>query len=195
MAEAHSRGLLEQLRVLVEPGLELRVGRPMRRRHVLGEELHLLRHAAADDLVVLVEPQREPLAIKNLLLDLGLDQPVELRWCRLAAPLGLEHRREPGQLIEGQDDLPRWRRPGRSRRRRRLGLLGRRVRRTRRLEDTVGAEQEGADQEELNQRFTQQSRQRHPHASDRRGQAAGYPIAQKMADSRRTGMLPPSLEP
>ena len=107
MAEAQSRGLLEQLRVLVEPGLELRVGRPMRRRDVLGEELHLLRHAAADDLVVLVEPQREPLAIKNLFLDLGVDQPVELLRRRLAAPLGLEHRREPRKLIEGQHDLSR----------------------------------------------------------------------------------------
>ena len=95
----------------------------MRRRDVLGEELHLLRHAAADDLVVLVEPQREPLAIKNLLLHLGVDQAVELLRRRLAAPLGLEHRREARELIEGQYDLPRRRRSGRSRRRRRLGLL------------------------------------------------------------------------
>ena len=61
------------------------------------------------------------------------------------APLGLENRRKPRELIQGQHDLPRRRGAGRSRRFRRLGLLERRVRRTGRQEGAEGAEQDGAE--------------------------------------------------
>ena len=68
MAKAHPAGLCELGVVLFEPAPELRRVRLARGGHVLGEELQLLRHAALDDGVVLVEPHRQRLAVENLFL-------------------------------------------------------------------------------------------------------------------------------
>ena len=131
----------------------------MRGGDVLSEELHLLRHAAPDDLVVLVEPHRDRFAIEDFLLDVVLDLPVELLRRRLAAPLRLEHSREPRQLIEGQNDLSRRRRARGGRLSRRLDWLRCRARRN----EMIRPEQDGADRQKLNQRLTQHSRQHYLH--------------------------------
>ncbi len=77
-----------------------------RGRDVLGDELHLLRHAALHDGVVLVEAHREALAIQDLLLHLGLDHAAELRRGRVALPLRLEQHRELCKVVDRQLDLP-----------------------------------------------------------------------------------------
>ena len=46
------------------------------RGDVCGEELHLLHHAALDDLVVAVQPQRQAFAIQDFLLYLLFDQAL-----------------------------------------------------------------------------------------------------------------------
>lgn len=46
--------------------------------HVLGEKLHLLRHAAPDNLIIAIEPHAKGLAIEDLLADVGLDHRVQL---------------------------------------------------------------------------------------------------------------------
>jgi hypothetical protein len=107
MAEADPRRLLELVSVLLVPGLEFFGRRLARRRDILGEELHLLRHAALHDRVLLVETHRESFAVQNLLLHLALDQPAQLLRRRLAAPLRLEHDCELRELVEGQLDLLR----------------------------------------------------------------------------------------
>ena len=108
--------------------------------HVLGQELHLLRHAALDDLVVLVEAHRERLAVEDLLLDLVLDHAREFLRRRRAAPLRLVQQGELGDLVDRQPDL-----------------LRRRGRRASGLRDAVEAEQNRADQQEVDERFTQQA--------------------------------------
>jgi hypothetical protein len=89
MPEGEPGRLREFRAVLLEPCLELGRRRLARGGHVLGQELHLLRHAALDDLVVLVEAHRDRLAVEDLLLDLVLDQALELLRRRRAAPLRL----------------------------------------------------------------------------------------------------------
>ena len=42
--------------------------------HILGEKLHLLRHAALHDGVVLVQAERQRLAVEDLLADLALHE-------------------------------------------------------------------------------------------------------------------------
>ena len=89
--------------------LELGRRRLARGGNVLGQELHLLRHAALDDLVVLVEAHRERLAVEDLLLDLVLDHARELLRRRRAPPLRLVQQGELGDLVERQPDLLRRR--------------------------------------------------------------------------------------
>ena len=110
---------------------------------VLGQELHLLRHAALDDRVVLVEAHRQRLAVEDFLLHAILDQSPELFGSRLAPPLRLEHERELAELLDRQPNL--LRRHGR-------------VAST--LRELPGAEQHGAQQQEVDQRLAQQSSQR-----------------------------------
>ena len=74
--EAQARRLRELGAVLLEPALELGRRRLARSGHVLGQELHFLRHAALDDLVVLVEAHCKRLAVKNFLLNLVLDEAL-----------------------------------------------------------------------------------------------------------------------
>ncbi len=57
------------------------------RGEILGEEIHLLRHAAFDDRVVLVEAHGQRLAIEHLFADLRLEQALELRRRRLRQSL------------------------------------------------------------------------------------------------------------
>ena len=67
----------EPLRVGREVGRELLLGR-LRGSHVLGDELHLLPQAAADDDVVAVEARRPAFAIEDLVADVILDQALQL---------------------------------------------------------------------------------------------------------------------
>ena len=69
--------------MLVEPRLELRVGRRGLDGRVLDEELELLPQTPPDDRVVAVEAQREGLARSDLLPDVVVDQALQLlcgRW-------------------------------------------------------------------------------------------------------------------
>ena len=111
LAEGHPARKRERLAAAFEPRLELGAGRLVRSGHVLGKELHLLRHATPDDRVVLVEPECQRLAVQHLLLHLVLDQMPELLRRRRPVPLRLEVRLQLEQLVEGQDDLPRLRAP------------------------------------------------------------------------------------
>ena len=65
---------------------QLRVGGWRQGHQVLGEELQLLRQAATDDLVVLVQPHGQGFAIEDGLADVLLDETVELFGCRRPAP-------------------------------------------------------------------------------------------------------------
>jgi len=65
---------------------EILVGRCLERAAASSEtELQLLPQAATDDRVVAVEPEREGLAVENLLTHEVLDQAVELLLGRAAA--------------------------------------------------------------------------------------------------------------
>ena len=81
------------LRVLREPAPQLVVRRLAQRRCVLHDELHLLRQAALDDGVVLVEAQRHRLAGENLLADLAVEEIAHL--LRRGRALPLRHPGEP----------------------------------------------------------------------------------------------------
>ena len=116
------------------------VRRLARCRHVLGQELHLLRHAALDDLVVLVQAHRQRLAVQDFLLDLVLDQTLQLLRRRRATPLRLVQQGQLRDFVERQTDLLRRRGRGPPRR-----------------HEAVETEHKRADQQEVNQRFTQQA--------------------------------------
>ena len=115
----------------------------VRSADILRQELHLLRHTALDDRVVLVEAHRQRFAIEDLFLHPILDQSAELLRRRLAAPLRPEDESELRQLIDREPDLLR-------RRERACPALGK----------LPGAEQHGAQQQEVNQRLAQQASQR-----------------------------------
>ena len=91
MTKRHQARQCETLRVLLEPVPKLVLGRFAQRRHVIHDELHLLRQAALDDGVVLVEAERHRLAGKNLLADLAIEEVTHLIRRGRAAPL-----RHPG---------------------------------------------------------------------------------------------------
>ena len=74
---------------------------------ILRQELHLLRHAALDDGVVLVEPHRQRLAIENVLANLVLHHRLKLGRGRRTMPLRLEIDLHLAQLIHAHDDLLR----------------------------------------------------------------------------------------
>ncbi len=75
-------GLLIALLVLLEVGVQILFAGRGQRHQVLGEKLQLLRQAAADNLVVLVEPHGQRFAIEHGLTDVLLHQAIELcsRW-------------------------------------------------------------------------------------------------------------------
>ena len=61
---------------------------------LLGEELYFLRHAAPDDLVVLVEAELQRFAIEDFFADPILDQDAAFVRRRFAPPLRPEHQNE-----------------------------------------------------------------------------------------------------
>ena len=156
VTEADPRRLLELVPVLLVPARKLGGRRFVRRSDVLGDELHLLRHPALDDGVVLVEAHRQPFAIEDLLLDPVLDQPAELLGRRLAPPLRLERERQLREFIDRQLDLLR-----------RLDAAAPSLRV--RIDD----EQNGPEQQEVNERLAQPSfHRRHAFGAMREGRIA-----------------------
>src|SRR4030095_12259748 len=140
MTEAPLRRLRDGRAVLLVPGPELRGGGLARGGHVLGQELHLLRHAAPNDLVVLVEAHRQRLAVEDLALDLVLDDPVEFLRRGLAPPLRLEDEDELAEIVVRPRAPPG--RPGTSASCRR---------------EAVNGEQQATNQKEMNQGLVQQA--------------------------------------
>ena len=72
-------------RIGCEIGRELFIAR-LCGSHVLGEEFHLLPHAAANDEVVAVEAGRPAFAIENLVADVILDEALQFLLGRRAPP-------------------------------------------------------------------------------------------------------------
>ena len=79
----------EPFRIGREIGRELLVAR-LCGSHVLGEEFHLLPHAAANDDVVAVEARRPAFAIENLVADVILDEALQFLLGRRAPPSASE---------------------------------------------------------------------------------------------------------
>ena len=79
----------------------------MSSRYVLGEKLHLLRHAALHDGVVLIEAHGQSLAIENLLADTVFHHGLKLSGSRLAMPLRKEIRVHLLEFIKTQNNLLR----------------------------------------------------------------------------------------
>jgi hypothetical protein len=105
MPECHPSGQRELVPVLVEPHLELGGGGLVSSGDVLGEELHLLRHAALDDGVVLVQTHGQGFAVQHLLADLVLHERAKLVGSRLPAPLRLEIDIHRAEVIERELNL------------------------------------------------------------------------------------------
>ena len=105
MAETDARRQRELVAVRLEPCPELLGRRLARGGDVLGEELHLLRHAALDDRVVLVESQRERFAIEDLFAHLVFDQLSQLLRRRVAPPLRPEHQNQLRKVVDRQPNL------------------------------------------------------------------------------------------
>ena len=93
MAERHQARRGKTLCVLREPAPQFVARRLAQRRCVLHDELHLLRQAAFDDGVVLVEAERHRLAGENLLADLAVEEIAHL--LRRGRALPLRHPGEP----------------------------------------------------------------------------------------------------
>ena len=125
------------MRLEIRP--ELRLLRHEPARACVSQELHLLPQAPPDDRVVPVEPERQRLAIVDLLPNMVLDEPVQLRPRRRPAPDALEL---PGQTLllrRGHVDDPPIRR--------RFAWSG----------EPVRAEDRQPDEEEVQQRLAEQA--------------------------------------
>jgi len=96
LLETDSRRLPELVRMAVQVGLKLLVTGCLLFGQVRVEELHFLTHAPADDEIILIEPQRQRLAVKDLLLDEVLGQAGQFLPARRAHPGALEL---PGQTL------------------------------------------------------------------------------------------------
>ena len=138
MPETDPFGHGKFVRVPRIPLLQFPGGRFLCGGDVLSKELHLLGHAAFDDLVVLVEAQRQCLAVKHLGLHLLFHHAAELLRGGVAPPLGLE---QHGQLLEVAHRQLDLQRRGRC-------AAGR-------LQVLVSDEQHGAHEQKMQQRFTQ----------------------------------------
>ena len=108
----------ERVGVLGEVALELLLARLRLAPEVGGQELELLPEPAADDRVVAVQPERQRLAVVDLLADVVIDQPVELLGGRRAEPNprpvlgeGLDRRRADDDLLAGRGRSIALRRP------------------------------------------------------------------------------------
>ena len=144
---------------------ELGFLRRERARAGVAQELHLLPQPPPDHRVVTVEPERQRLAIVDLLAHEVLDQPRQLRVGRRPPPYGLELPRQPLDL--GRRHRDHLRRAGR-------------VCRSR---GAIEAEYRGADQEKVQQRLAHQAT---PEA------AAGSPLHLSPGAGHARIRLPPA---
>ena len=88
-------GRREPLRMRLKIRLQLRLARRQRPRAGIAQELHLLPQPPPDHRVVPVEPQRQRLAIVDLLPNVVVDQPRPLRRRRRPPPHRLELADDP----------------------------------------------------------------------------------------------------
>ena len=103
--------------------------------HVLGEKLHLLPDAPANDDVVAVEARGAALAVEYLVADVVFDEAVQLLLRRRTPPGARESVGKIGDALRRNDDL------------RGLRLLL--------ADETVETEQRRSDHQEMQQRFPQ----------------------------------------
>ena len=87
MAKARARRKRKATRILREPGSEFGIAGILQGGNVFCQEIHLLRQAALDDLVVLVEPKSHGFTEENLLAHPLLDQGAHLDQPSAAADL------------------------------------------------------------------------------------------------------------
>src|SRR5688572_2085980 len=107
MAEGNARRRREPRGPRLEPATKFARSGIAHRGDVLGQEIHLLREPALDDRVVLVEPERQRLAIKDLLADLRVDEILQLLDVRRGTPLGPPRYGHLVQVVVGQRDACR----------------------------------------------------------------------------------------
>ena len=105
MAEGGAIRERKFLRILRVPIFEFLSAGLVCGRYVLGEELHLLRHAALDDGVVLIEAHRQSLAVENFLANESFNQPSEFLLRRLAMPLRNEGDVQLPHVIQADHNL------------------------------------------------------------------------------------------
>jgi len=96
-----------RVRVRVEEGLELRIRGLGPLGQVFEQELELLAQPSPHDRVVAVEPERQRLAVQDLLAQVVFDQPVELDRCGWPAPSELPALAQAGERARGHDDAVR----------------------------------------------------------------------------------------
>ena len=94
----------EARRILLEPGLEFLAVGFTQGGKILGKKLHLLRHAALDNGVVLVQAERQRLAVEDLLAYLAVHQPAHLLGRGRAPPLRHPPDFQLAEVIVGQLD-------------------------------------------------------------------------------------------
>ena len=73
--------------------------------NIFGEELHLLRHAAFDDVIVFVQAHGQAFAIEDLFADLVFHHGLKLGGSRLAMPLRFEVHIHGAKVVEAQRNL------------------------------------------------------------------------------------------
>ena len=73
--------------------------------HILGEELHLLRHAALHDGVVFVEAHGQRFTVKDFFADLVFHHGLKLGGSRLTMPLRLKVHFHRAQVVEAERNL------------------------------------------------------------------------------------------
>ncbi len=105
MPEAIATGQCELALVLIEPGFQLRGRGLVRRGHIFGQKLHLLRHSPFHNRVVLVQSHGETLAVKDFFLDLILHHRLELLRSWLTMPFRFEVGFHNAELVEAHDNL------------------------------------------------------------------------------------------
>jgi hypothetical protein len=109
-------------------------------RHILGEKLHFLRHAALDDGVALIQAERQRFAVEDLLTNLSVHQPAHLLRRGRTPPLRYPPRFQLEEVIVRQLDPAA------------IPLLNRSW-----VEHAVNREQCQSDQEKVQQRIAQPS--------------------------------------
>ena len=99
MTEGNAPGQCEFIPVLFEPGFEFRGRGLVSVGHILGEKLHLLGHAALDNVVFLVEAHGKRLAIEYFFSHAILNEARQLLGRGLALPLRGETHLELSHII------------------------------------------------------------------------------------------------